>query len=330
MKLLQSEPAFCAWFAATMQRQFQLTTLHLAESQATRLKNLVLPKVFVHQLKLSSLSQIPLTLKYSNTSIESEFKTIHALNDAAKLNGNNHQIMLACDAGDKREGLNPEEVLDHCEKINGLSHISLRGIATNFGCFSGYIPDDKTMQHMLRWMNNLREKLNRPDLIYSLGNTSSLPWLLKEAKLFTDPTEIRLGESLFLGLESTSQTKISELYTDAFSLCVEVLESKFKSNLPPNHKFGPNGFKETPANFPSGSSQRLLLGLGRQDCDFRGLIAPDGLQILGSSSDYMVAIDHQNQWKSGDTIRFQPDYRALMGLFRSPEVQKNFNYPQES
>jgi len=330
MKLLQSDYDFCSWFAKTVQRTLGIHGLNLAESQPTRLHHLKLPGAFVHQLRLSSKTQIPVTLSHASVSIESEMETIEALNVWAQKNQKIHEIMLACDAGDKREGVNPEDVLEISRQIQNLDHIHLRGITTNFGCFSGYIPDCEAMNEHLRWMSNLRESLKRPDLVYSLGNTSSLPWLLDYQEKITGPTEIRLGESLFLGLESTTQNQIEGLFTDAFLLEVEVLESIVKTNLPPDLKLGPNGFKETPTDFVAGSSSRLLLGLGRQDCDYRGLIPPKGLQILGSSSDYLVVLDHDRQFMVGDTIRLRADYKAVMGLFRSPEVEKLFKYPQEN
>ena len=68
--------------------------------------------------------------------------------------------------------------------------------------------------------------------------------------------------------------------------------------------------------------QQAILAVGRQDVDPDGLQPPDGIEILGASSDHLVLDTGHRPLTVGAEVRFQVDYSALLRAMTSPFVTK--------
>ncbi|MGZ4729337.1 MAG: alanine/ornithine racemase family PLP-dependent enzyme, partial [Acidimicrobiales bacterium] len=133
--------------------------------------------------------------------------------------------------------------------------------------------------------------------------------------------DLRLGEAILLGCEPLRRRPIDGLHTDAFTLVAEVIEVKSKPTLAWG-EINETAFGPQPLAPDRGSLPRAILALGRQDVDPAGLVAPEGMTILGASSDHLV-VDPGRAWlKVGSEVRFQLDYRALLGAMTSPFVTR--------
>ena len=105
------------------------------------------------------------------------------------------------------------------------------------------------------------------------------------------------------------------LHTHAFQLVAEVIESKKKPSLP----FGNiRSFKD------HGLRQRAIIALGRQDVLVSGLQSISQLEILGSSSDYIILNSENHNLRVGDEVNFDLDYGALLAAMASPFIKKQF------
>ena len=75
----------------------------------------------------------------SDISLESEIKTILALEKAAAKLGKMHRVILMIDLGDLREGIffrDYDEIFEAASTIKCSPHLELYGIGTNLTCYA--------------------------------------------------------------------------------------------------------------------------------------------------------------------------------------------------
>ena len=70
------------------------------------------------------------------------------------------------------------------------------------------------------------------------------------------------------------------------------------------------------------SHSETILPVGRQDIDPEGLEAPDGMEILGASSDHLVVDTGSRSPAIGSEVLFQLNYSALLRAMTSPFVTR--------
>ena len=105
------------------------------------------------------------------------------------------------------------------------------------------------------------------------------------------------------------------------TLVAEVIESKVKPTLPWG-EIAQNAFGETATATDRGHISQTILAIGRQDTDPGGLRPPPGIEILGASSDHLIADSCGHRPSIGAEVRFQLDYSALVRSMTSPFVTK--------
>jgi hypothetical protein len=81
-------------------------------------------------------------------------------------------------------------------------------------------------------------------------------------------------------------------------------------------------FGEAPVRTGSRTVHQAILALGRQDVDPDGLQPPEGITILGMSSDHLVVDLGDHPVAVGDEIDFGVAYGALVRAMTSPFVTK--------
>ncbi len=124
-----------------------------------------------------------------------------------------------------------------------------------------------------------------------------------------------------MGREPLHRRPIDGLHTDAVTLVAEVIESKVK----PSKAWGEiqqTAFGAVEARPDHGDSVRAILAVGVQDVDAGGLVPPDGLTVLGASSDHLVVDAGVCAVPVGSEVRFGVDYSALLRAMTSPFVSK--------
>jgi predicted amino acid racemase len=111
------------------------------------------------------------------------------------------------------------------------------------------------------------------------------------------------------------------LHTDAFILTAEVIEVAMKPAQPWGDR-AQAAFGEAPARAGGTSVNQAILALGRQDVDPEGLQPPEGITILGMSSDHLIVNLGDHPVAVGDEIDFGVGYGALVRAMTSPFVAK--------
>ncbi|WP_371378427.1 alanine/ornithine racemase family PLP-dependent enzyme [Sporomusa aerivorans] len=276
-------------------------------------------------LRIPQLSNVENVVTYSNVSVNSEVAVIRALGKAAKEKGLVHQIILMVDVGDLREGVMTENVLATVRQVIGLEGIRLVGLGTNMGCFGGILPEYSNLNILVNLGKLIETRLGIKLEVLSGGGTSSL-FLVERNEIPAGINQLRIGEGMLLGTDTTNSRNIEWLKNDAFLLKAEVIEAKLKPSVPIGN-IGRDSFGNIPEFIDVGIRNRAIVALGKQDAYIEGLVPVDqGLSILGASSDHMILdiTDATRQVRVGDELTFHVTYSGLLSVSQSKYVKKVF------
>ncbi|HBK86396.1 MAG TPA: alanine racemase [Firmicutes bacterium] len=292
----------------------------------SRLENLQqLPTAEKVLLRLPDPKQANSVVHSADWSLNSELVTLQALSRAAVAAGKQHKVLLMVDVGDLREGLWPDEVIPFVRQVIGLPGIHVGGLGTNLTCYGGVLPDRNNLNILLELANDLRHLGLAECEVVSGGNSSTLE-LLIEGKIPKGINNLRLGESIILGRETSGRRALPGLYTDAVTVQAVAIEAKEKPSLPIG-VIGQDAFGNTPVFFDSGRHRRVILAVGRQDVIPEGLLPLEpGVTVLGASSDHLLldTSAYPESVQVGQIFSFGLDYGALLAACTSPYVTKQF------
>ena len=267
------------------------------------------------------------TVRYADVSLESELVTVRALDAAAREAGTRHGIIAMVDLGDLREGVMPEELPRFLKGVMAIENNNIIGIGTSLTCYGAIIPTADNLG-MLAALASVSEKEVGHPLVVSGGMSSSLDALVA-GDLPPAVTNLRIGESILLGVSTVTREPILGLHTDAITLSAPIIECLRKPSKPRGTS-AQDAFGGRPSFQDRGVRRRAICAIGRQDAPPEGLIAVDPrAQVLGASSDHLIVDveDLPTVPKVGDTLKFVPNYSAMLRLFTSPYVDKVFMTP---
>ena len=270
------------------------------------------------------LSQVKRVVASANASLNTELDIISALSNAAGAAGRRHAVILMVELGDLREGIMTADLDAFVRQTLRFPHIDLHGIGANLACFNGIAPDVNNMRELSRIADHLDRVFatvgSSISCVVSGGNSSNLEWAAK-ANDTGRINDLRLGESILLGMDPLHDTPIAGLFTDAITLYGAVIEAKTKPSQPWG-EFARSPFARSASHDLHGDVSQMVLALGHQDVDPDGLVPPRDMQILGASSDHLVVETKKAMSKIGHEICFQLNYSALLRAMTSPFVGK--------
>lgn len=277
-------------------------------------------------LRSPTPKQVPAALACATTLVITDPDVVMAIDQAAGMRGPVANVILMAEFGDLREGLMPDDLIAIATRIRRLAHVRLAGIAINLACFSGVIPNHAVMDKFLHLVNDVERIMRYPLRTISGGNSASLTWAQ------TEPTphrvnDLRLGESLLLGVDPLTRQPIAGLGTDAFTLVATVIESAMK----PTHSWGSTaqgsfGITAHDSTHTQSTSVRTVVNVGVQDIDPADITAPQGMRIMGASSDHLV-LETPHRLTAGTEIRFGVGYGSLLRSMTSPFVAERLRLP---
>jgi len=277
-------------------------------------------------LRVPGPSVIDQVAQLSDVSLNSEIKTISALNESAGRMGRKHRVIIMIELGDLREGILPGSLINFCQSVFNLPHIEVLGIGANLGCLAGVAPNIDQFMQLILYRELLELKFERRLPLVSAGSSSSLPLLL-EGSVPKGINHFRIGEALFLGTDLIHGGTLAGFRNDVFLLNTEIAELKEKSLQPPTDATSIAPFAAPQGNDtqPGQRGWRALVGVGQLDTDITGLtpLNPD-YEIAGASSDITVVNlgDHDDGLKVGDSIQFRLNYAALLRLMNCRYITK--------
>ena len=266
------------------------------------------------------LSQAGQVVRTAGISLNTERRVLEALDAAAARYGLVHGVVLMVELGDLREGIPAEELLAASGAVLDRPSLRLLGIGTNLACQNGVVPDAANMGELTRLAVTVEHTHGLTLEIVSGGNSANLEWALA-----TDDTgridDLRLGEAILLGTEPLHRTPVAGLRTDAFRLLAEVIEVRDKPARPWGSR-AQTAFGEIPERTGSGTVRQAILALGRQDVAPEDLRAPEGIAVIGMSSDHLVLDVGDHAVAVGDELCLGLGYGALVRAMTSPFVAK--------
>ena len=285
-----------------------------------KLKDFDLPKVL---LRLPMISQVDEVVQYADISLNSELKTIEALNIAAMAKKKIHKIILMIDLGDLREGILPAQFDETVQAILKMNNIMLHGIGVNLTCYGGVVPNEDNLGQLSVFAKHVKDEYKHHLEIVSGGNSSSY-YLLPQDRLPEGINNLRMGEILVLGRETAYGELVEGMHDDAFIFEAEIIELKEKDTVPTG-EIGMDAFGNKPTFVDKGKRMRAILAVGRQDVDPTSLIPLDErMDYFGSSSDHMMWDVTDCDYKVGDIVRFKLEYGSILSLFTSQYIEKEY------
>jgi predicted amino acid racemase len=289
-----------------------------------RQAGIVLPTMLIRSPMLSQVSSI---LQHCTISLNTEISVIQQLSKVASQLNIIHGVVIMVELGDLREGVMPDDLIAFIRKIIHLPNIILKGIGTNLTCRYGVAADDSKMSQLSDLADDIEKIFDIKLDIVSGGNSANVNWALNN-KTKTRINNLRLGEAIFLGRETLHQQTIDGLFTDAFTLIAEVIESNKKPSLPWGD-LGLNAFGEKQHILDRGHVSQAILAIGRQDVCILGLKPPLGMNIVASTSDHLVVETSDLPLTVGQEIKFQLNYSALLSSMSSPFIQQSLVESQD-
>lgn len=273
---------------------------NFAKMNTTKTKMLIRPAVMQEAKAVVSLTDI---------SFQTELDTIKAIETESVNQNKTHDILLMIDIGDFRDGIqytDTDKIWATATYIHESKSLRLAGIAANYNCFLGLLPDTDNMTALADIFNNLKPLYDIESPILSGGTSSSVSLLTNDAFIPAEISQIRMGEAIMLGRDPADNTFIKGYNTDVFTLEVPIIEVQNKT-------------------LTDGSKMlRGVLAIGKQDLQTDRIIPYDEkIKILGACSDECVIdLSDAPEYKSGDTIKFMMEYGALMTAFAGQFINK--------
>lgn len=264
-------------------------------------------------------SQVDEVVQYCEASYNTELTVIAALAAAAIRNDTVHGIILMVEMGDLREGIAPENLATIVQQVLTMPGVVLKGIGANFACLNGTAPTVADMVALSGLATETEIQCGFALETVSGGNSANLPWALG-VHATGRTNDLRLGEAILLGVEPVTGTQIGGMYTDAFTLVAEVIETSAKP-APLNVSIASPNLAKLRLVPNSAEAARMILAIGHQDTDVSGLSMPPGTRLVGATSDHLVLVTELSTPSVGAELRFKMNYNALMRGMAAPDVK---------
>ena len=270
-------------------------------------------------IRIPGLTELPDVVALCETSLQSEWPTLLALEEECLRQNKTHRVIVMTDLGDLREGFwDKKELVDVCERVEReLPHVQLAGIGVNLTCYGSTKPTPEKMNELVGLARQVEQRIGRKLEIVSGGATSSFT-LVHWGTMPAGVNHLRIGEAILLGKDLQVDWGIRDmdyLHMDALTLRAEVVEVKDKPTYPIG-EFAIDAFGRKPVYEDRGIRRRAILALGRADVgELESLIPREpGLTVIGGSSDHCIVDveDCPRRLQVGDIVEFSLCYSHML------------------
>lgn len=287
-------------------------------------------------IRIPGLTELPDVVALCETSLQSEWPTLLALEEECLRQNKTHRVIVMTDLGDLREGFwDKRELVDVCERVErDLPHVQLAGIGVNLTCYGSTKPTPEKMNELVGLARQVEQRIGRKLEIVSGGATSSFT-LVHWGTMPAGVNHLRIGEAILLGKDLQVDWGIRDmdyLRMDALTLRAEVVEVKDKPTYPIG-ELAIDAFGRKPTYVDRGVRRRALLALGRADVgDLESLLPREpGLTVIGGSSDHCIVDveDCPRRLQVGDIVEFSLCYSHMLYATSRSDMRLLFKHQQE-
>ncbi|HSV37719.1 MAG TPA: alanine/ornithine racemase family PLP-dependent enzyme [Nocardioidaceae bacterium] len=266
------------------------------------------------------LSQVGQVVLNATCSLNTEATVLAGLDRAAARERRIHDVILMVELGDLREGIATHDVADAVRQVLDFPSLRLVGLGANLACQNGVVPTEQNLGVLSDLVERVESRHGLALTTISGGNSANLQWATSTPDIGRI-NDLRLGEAILLGLDPLERTPIESLHLDAFSLRAEVIEVATKPAQPWGSR-AQTAYGVPALRTGSGLVRQAIVAIGRQDTDPDGLVPPEGITVLGASSDHLVLDLGDHAVSVGDELAFSLGYGALVRAMTSPFVAK--------
>lgn len=263
-------------------------------------------------LRLPSFGEADDVVRLTDYSLNSEAETVKALSRAAQKAGVTHAVVLMVDTGDRREGVQPERVVEVCRDLLELPGIELAGLGTSLNCLCGVCPTPENQQRFADITERAEAELGLRFRLVSGGHTGNLH-LVQEGLVPERFNHFRVGEAIVTGTDVSTWAELPTPYRDTFKVYAEVVEVQDKPSAPEG-TIGPDAFMEVHEWPDRGVRRRAIVALGEIDLRTSSLIPMrPGIELVGASSDHLVldVTAARPPVRLGEELEFDTIYPAV-------------------
>lgn len=265
-------------------------------------------------LSLPSIKEVDWVVKNFKASYNSSIETIQRLSTAAAAIGVRHDIIIVIDTGDLREGVKPVDAFHLLGKLKELKLDSIRvtGIATNYACCYGLLPTINGLNDFSNLACQLEQEFSLEFKTVSVGGSVVLDYI--DSKHFPKKiNQIRIGSAMFLGNSPSVNYRQPNLNSTTY-FEGEIVEI-YKKTPSPIENQGFDAFGNEVEVLSTHEMTRIILNFGAVHTQPSSLRPVDEqIKLLSTNTHYTVydVTNSRNQYKLGDTIRFELDYLSFM------------------
>ena len=277
-------------------------------------------------LRAPSLCDVPGAVTWADICIVTDLQTARWLNEEAKRQKKTTAALIMADIGDRRDGItDPNELTELGVFIEKCSNLKLVGIAANYCCVSGLLPDDENLEQFASFAEKLTSAVGHPLEIISGGNSTLLLRIYSGEELPGIINHIRLGGTIInpYNMKLNRGFAFPDLNMDTVRLEAQISEIRDKPPAPVLQP-GKNWKGEEVTFSSTGVRKRAIINLGCMDIGDPYNLLPfdDSITVIASSSDHTV-LDITDCWKPlkvVDTVSFRLRYAGLMYCFAGRHV----------
>ena len=298
--------------------------LHLAELRG------LFPGVPLLLLRIPQLCEVADVVTYADYSLNSELRTLQALNEAAEALGKTHKVVLMLDVGDRREGaVTIAELASLAESVRKtMPCLEVAGVGTNYGCVSGVLPSEENLAFLCEGAQAVEDVLGHPLEIVSGGSSTALIRWSKGLPMPAKINHLRVGGYILnpVNMRRNRGVVIPEMTEDTICLRAQIAELKEKPGVVGS---GKNWKGETVRFTDGGVRLRAIVDVGTQDIGdpFNLLPKDPAISVIAGSSDHTVldVTDSARNLQVGDVLEFRLRYGALLQAFSTRHVRIVFH-----
>ena len=309
----------------------EVLDLGVRQAHDSRISNLKMiksidPSVQTVYIKPPAKRVIQSLVKYADVSVNTSYPTIKMISEEAAMQNKVHKIVIMIEMGDLREGILGDELMDFYSRVFELPNIDVIGIGANLNCLNGVMPTQDKLIQLSLYEQLIEAKFDRKIAWVSGGSSVTIPLLFKKL-IPKGINHMRIGETLYRGVNLFEETTIPGMHDDVFKLYAEIIELYRKPKVPTG-EIGYNVAGEKPefneADYGK-SSYRAILDIGLLDIDMNHLEPDDDtLEFTGASSDMIVLDLEKNEkgYKVGDLVSFSLTYMGILAIMNSFYITK--------
>lgn len=235
------------------------------------------------------------------------------------------EIVLIAETGDLKDGFLPDEILRIADNMPTLRVI---GLSVNFSCLSGILPDIDTVKVLAGIAKQIQKKRGLDKPFLSVGGTV-VHVLVEEGSLNGLVQEIRSGEGIFFGYDSSGGMELKDFCHETISLEGEILEIADKDfALRQGHSAGFTATGDvSDKRIESGVRKRAVLDFGVLVANQKDLFSIDKNVVpAGQTFDFTVVdiTDSTEKYATGQYIKFFTNYAAASFVMMNRYVPCSF------